>query len=331
MDRTERLLDLIALLLDSKRPVSWLEIRDAFPDEYAGSEEAAQRKFERDKSELVDLGLPLAWRDRTDEEPAGYVLDREAYYLPAPGFTPEELAVLYAAGSAALASGAFPGRQDLAHALRKVGFYADGPLPAARVRVELGEGSDPKALPARLELLWGAITARKTVELDYFSPRAGTVTTRKVNPYGLALRRGTWNLVGHCHLRQATRTFHVHRVRHLEVNPQRPKVPDFEVPADFRLDAHVATWPWEHRFHEPLAVQVRLAGELLPLAAQLFPGPVTREGATGTVTLQVTDLDGCLGYVAALGADATVLGPEAAVAHHRERLARVLTAHGGTP
>jgi proteasome accessory factor B len=331
MDRTERLLDLIALLLDAQRPLSWQEIRDAFPDEYSGSDEAAQRKFERDKSELVDLGLPLTWVERTDEEEPGYVLDREAYYLPAPGFSPEELAVLYAAGSAALASGAFPGRQDLAHALRKVGFYADGPLPAARVRVELGDGGDPKELPARLELLWGAITARKSVVLDYFSPRSGAVTTRTVNPWGLALRRGTWNLVGWCHLRQAPRTFHVHRVRRVEVNPQRPKVPDFEVPADFRLDAFVASWPWEHRFHEPLAVTVRLAGELVPLAAQLFPGPVTRDGDACTVALQVTDLDGCLGYVASLGADATVLGPERAVARHRQRLETVLAAHGGAP
>ena len=46
--------------------------------------------------------------------------------------------MLYAAGSAALASGAFPGRDDLAHALRKIGFFAGDALPSPRVRMELG-------------------------------------------------------------------------------------------------------------------------------------------------------------------------------------------------
>ena len=119
MERTERLLDLVALLLDARQPVSWRQIRAAFPDDYAGalSEDAADRKFERDKSELLELGIPLAFVQSNDEdEPAGYVVEKSAYYLPEVGLKPDELAVLYAAGSAALASGAFPGAQDLAQA-----------------------------------------------------------------------------------------------------------------------------------------------------------------------------------------------------------------------
>ena len=77
MDKTERLLDLVALFLDATHPVTWDEIRDAFPDEYAGSDDATQRKFERDKAELLELGIPLTFVQETDETPAGYVLDRE--------------------------------------------------------------------------------------------------------------------------------------------------------------------------------------------------------------------------------------------------------------
>ena len=57
---------------------------------------------------------------KDEDEPAGYVVEKSAYYLPEVGLKPDELAMLYAAGSAALASGAFPGSQDLAHALRKI-------------------------------------------------------------------------------------------------------------------------------------------------------------------------------------------------------------------
>ncbi len=329
MDRTERLLDLVALFLDSQKPVTWDEIRDGFPDEYSGSTETALRKFERDKAELLDLGIPLSWANENDQHQAGYVLDRNEYYLPEVGLTPEELAVLYAAGSAALASGAFPGRQDLAHALRKVGFYADGPLPTPRVRLELGAVADVSELPGRLEALWSAINAKKSVAIDYFSPHSQSVSTRRIDPWGLALRRGVWNVVGYCHLRKDIRTFYVHRIRRLQMNTLKPRAPDFEVPANFVLEEHVATWPWQHRFHPTMEVTVALKGELLPLAEQLFPAKArsTADGLSVEMTVPVTSLNGLITYVLSLGADARVIHPPQAAQRARELVRDVLHAH----
>ncbi len=333
MDRTERLLNLVAFFLDSKDPLSLDDVREAFPDDYSGNDDASQRKFERDKAELYELGIPLTWTQADDEREAGYTIDRNEYYLPEPGLNPEELAVLYAAGSAALASGAFPGRQDLAHALRKVGFFADGPLPAAHVRLELGGAGDVKELPGRLETLWAAVNAKKSVDLEYYSPRTRTVTARRVDPWGLALRRGVWNLVGWCHLRKELRTFYVHRVRALTMNAAKPRAPDFVVPADFRVDAHVASWPWQHRIHAPLEVTITLTGELAPLARQLFSIEPVLEGATARLAVSATNLDGLVTYVLSLGAGARITAPEQARDRLRELAQRVLTAHaapGGT-
>jgi len=329
MERTERLLDLVALLLDAQEPMPWADIRAAFPDDYgSGSAEANERKFERDKAELLELGIPIAFVQGDEDKPDGYVIERNAYYLPEVGLTPDELAVLYAAGSAALASGAFPGRQDLAHALRKVGFFSDGPLPAPKVRLELGGVADARELPGRLETLWGAINARKSVELDYYSPHTKEATRRKVDPWGLALRRGLWTLVGFCHLRGAPRTFHVHRIRALTVNAQRPRSPDFEVPPDFRLDDYVATWPWQFRFHPPVDVGLELSGALAPLASRLFPAPPA-PGERVAFTVRATHLDGLLKYVLSLGAEARVASPPDAVEKYRAMARRVLEAHGG--
>src|SRR5712692_9890701 len=162
MERTERLLDLVALLLDAREPVTWAELRQAFPADYgSSSDEAAERKFERDKAELLELGIPVTYVQGDDEHKDGYVVDREAYYLPPVGLTPEEMAVLYAAGSAALASGAFPGRQDLAHALRKIGFFAGTQLPSPRVRMEWGAVKQEQDLGQRLEHLWSASASQK--------------------------------------------------------------------------------------------------------------------------------------------------------------------------
>ena len=328
MDRTERLLDLVALLLDAQEPLSWAAVRAAFPDDYGGpSSEAAERKFERDKAELLELGIPITWVQADEDRPDGYVVDKSAYYLPEAGFTREELALLYTAGSAALASGAFPGSQDLAHALRKMSFFAHAELPAPKVRLELGAVADQAGLPGRLEALWGAISTRKSVDLTYYSPRSNQTTERKVDPYGLALRRGLWSLVGHCHLRGGVRTFHVHRVRKLAVNAKSPRTADFEVPKDFALDDYVAAWPWQHRFHPPVEVALELSGDLAPLASSLFPTPAVSGSGPARFTISATDQDGLLKYVLALGPNARVQGPPEAVERYRALARKIVDAH----
>src|SRR5262249_11496424 len=160
-----------------------------------------------DKAELLELGIPVSYVQGDDERRDGYIVDREDYYLPEVGLNPEELAVLYAAGSAALAAAAFPGRRDLAHALRKIGFYAGTELPSPRVRMELDAVQRQAEVAPQLELLRAAAGAHKWIEISYYSPRTGKTTERRVDPYGLAMRRGVWSLVGYCHLRSGIRTF----------------------------------------------------------------------------------------------------------------------------
>ncbi|MDY7231838.1 helix-turn-helix transcriptional regulator [Hyalangium rubrum] len=332
MDRTERLLDLVALLLDAREPISWAELREQFPADYGGiSDDAAERKFERDKAELLELGLPLTYIQGDDDRKDGYIVDRSAYYLPEVDLSKEELAVLYAAGSASLASGAFPGSDDLAHALRKIGFFAGDALPTPRVRMELGSAQSNPELSARLEQLWEACAAHKYVQIAYASPKNAGVTDRRVDPYGLALRRGVWTLVGYCHLRQGLRTFHIQRIREMKVNPSKPRTPDFEVPADFSLDAYVAYYPWQHRFHEPMEVTLLLRGEASKRAASLFPGATVEPTEQGVrAKLNVTFLDGLLRFCLALGPDCRVESPEAAVTRVREMATRIHERHSPT-
>jgi len=331
MDRTERLLDLVALLLDAHEPVSWAELKESFPEDYgSGSDEATERKFERDKAELLELGIPLTYVQGDEDRKDGYLLDRNAYYLPEPGFTPEEMAVLYAAGSAVLASGAFPGRHDLQHALRKIGFFAGGQLATPRVRMELGAVRESAAVPEHLETLWSSASARKWVEIVYASPKRPEPSTRKVDPYGLVLRRGVWSLVGYCHLRQGLRTFHVHRIRSLKMNPSKPRTHDFEVPADFAIDTHVPHAPWQWGIEPPVEVRLELRGPLASQAGAHFPDArVERDGDRTEVVLTVTLLDALLKHVLALWPQARVVAPESARARFRALAEAVAGKHGG--
>jgi proteasome accessory factor B len=339
MQRTERLLDLVAYLLDAKEPISWQQLREAFPEEYGrGASAAAERKFERDKADLAEIGIPLTYLQGDDDDKAGYVLDRSAYYLPEIPLTPEEMAVLYAAGSAALASGAFPGSVDLAYALRKVAFasHADvAQLPRSLIAVNPPppETGGRASLTARLEQIWGAILGKKRMHIRYRSMARNELTSRDVDPWGLCLRRGAWVLVGYCHLRQAERAFHANRIEELSVNEFRPKTPDFEVPKGFDIARYAAEQPWEHKIHAAVVVEIELSKDIAPTAARLFPGAQVTNRKNGTALAKVTAtyLDGLIRRVVALGTSARVIEPKDAVKRARQMLKQVANAHAGPP
>src|SRR5512142_286488 len=206
MQKAERLLDVAAFLLRAPEPVSWREIQEQFPGEYGGSEEAAIRKFERDKADLLELGIPVRWAADDEDRPAGYVIDRDEFYLPH-----LELA---------------PG--DLAHALNKLSFAARAPgtsetaALAARRLSHAGEGDgEPSPDPAvarKLEELSSAIATKKRVHIAYQGAERRARTERDVDPYGLYQSGGAWFLVGHCHLRDDLRTFHLARIAELAMN-----------------------------------------------------------------------------------------------------------------
>src|SRR5512147_599986 len=262
MQKDQRLLDLAALLLKAAEPVSWREIQEQFPEDYGGSGEAAIRKFERDKADLLELGIPVRWAAGDEDLPAGYVLDKDEFYLPDLKLPPEDLALLYLAGSAALANGSFPYARDLAHAFNKLSFAARAPgasesaALAARA-LSADEGGDV-GIATRLEELSRAIAHKKRVHIAYAGAKRRERTERDVEPYGLFQQGGAWYLVGWCKLRSAIRTFHVARIEALAVNPSAPRTPDFAPRKDFSLAEHAAREPWEFYEHRPVRCRVRV-------------------------------------------------------------------------
>lgn len=332
MDRTERLLDLVALLLAASEPVSFAELRESFPDDYGGSRESAERKLERDKAELLGLGVPIEFLPSTeDRELGGYLIDRKAFFLPDARLSPEENAALYAAGAAALAEHDFPFAQDLAHALRKISLSgATAPelkqqaVPGA-IESALGSAAARRLLIVRpgdpdragkLKALGGAVLQRKRVRVVYQSPpsldgRASPERTeRDVDAYGLAFRAGAWRLVGYCHLRKAQRIFVVDRIEQLAVNEQKPNSPDYEIPSGFDAGLVAGRRPWEWVGSEAVQVQLRFAPGSELLAERAFDS--TLAPGTSTLELSVTYLDGLIPHVLSLGDRVWIESPEAA-------------------
>jgi predicted DNA-binding transcriptional regulator YafY len=312
--RTERLLNLLTLLLNARRPVSLRELREMEEfDAYGGDDpKSGERAFERDKAALIELGVPLRWvspEDEEDEGAGGYVVDRERYYLPELALEPSELAALSIAGAAAAALEAFPGRAAVIRALAKLGFDNDEVTRAPYLaHAPLQPGLDSTRLAAHLECLHDAVARQARVHLVYKSARQ-LESKRDVDPFGLYYRHGAWYLVGYCHLRQAERTFHLGRVITVRLVGRGG---DFELPADFDLSTHVHRRPWELREEPPVEVVIRVAARLVPAIAEIF-GPratvaVVPDGGR-LVRLQSTNKAALIAAVLPFGAAAEIVSP----------------------
>ena len=93
ISKVQRWLDLIAYLVGRHFPVPVEELMEGLPAyarDWVGGDETARasvrRKFERDKDELRDLGIPLETVTYTinfgQEEAQGYRISRKDFFLP---------------------------------------------------------------------------------------------------------------------------------------------------------------------------------------------------------------------------------------------------------
>jgi proteasome accessory factor B len=314
--RTERLLNLLTLLLNTRRPISLREIRDlAEFDAYRTEDpKSGERVFERDKAALVELGVPLHWvppEQEEEEGQGGYLIDRERFFLPELDLAPGELALLSIAGAAAAAIEGFPGRTAVVRALAKLGFDVDE--SGSRVglaHAPIREGRDPTRTAEHLQVLHDAVATRRTVHLAY-EDRGGERSERDVDPWGLFYRQGIWYLVGFCHLRQAERTFHLGRVRSAALAHAEQKLPEYVVPSSFDLSAYVHGRPWELPGEPPFPVCIRVAERLVPAIPEIFGrrAELSRSADGAVVELTVCNRAALIAAVLPYGAAAEVIAP----------------------
>lgn len=192
MGRTDRLLNLVALLRDASRPVS----ADRIHAEVAGypvGNDAFRRAFSRDKEILRDMGMPIVLEPLApnDGPGEGYLIPADRYELDDLGFDDAELEALHVASSLVRV-----GEVGVDTALWKLGG-AVGPGANELAHV----GLDPSVLA-----VFSALEHERDVTFDYRGTR------RVVAPGGLRLRSGRWYVSGYDRGRKAQRLFRVDRI-----------------------------------------------------------------------------------------------------------------------
>jgi len=193
VDRLERLVNLTATLLDTRRPLSLDELAERVEPRYPDELGARRRQFERDKETLRELGVPISVEtlDGFGAE-QGYRIKPGDYYLPPLALDEAELAALHVAVTAVR----FEGGAGL-DALAKLGGLA-------------GEGSTHAMAELAVEplvpVLFDAVGKRASLTFGYRGAE------RHVDPYGVVLRYGHWYVVGHDRDRDAPRAFRVDRI-----------------------------------------------------------------------------------------------------------------------
>jgi proteasome accessory factor B len=318
--RTERLVNLVICLLSTRRFLTAAQIAATVPGyehdpEDPRDHEAFQRKFERDKAELRELGVPLetGLASAFDTE-HGYRIAHREYALPDIPLEPDEAAAVGIAARlwqhAGLAAAASSGLAKL----RAAGVEVD---PQATLGVEPVVTVDPAFGP-----LTGAARARRAVTFSYRTPEGDDPTTRRLEPWGVVCWQGRWYVVGHDRDRRATRCFRLSRI----VGSVRAvgSAGAFSRPEKVDLISHVARWsgPVAHTGRATVLVRPGRAAGLRRWAIESVPGP---DG--DRLIVPYSDVERIASTLVGYGADVRVEGPPELREAVIQQLKEVVTRH----
>lgn len=318
--RTERLLNLLIALLNTRYGLRRSELRETIYRDTAASEASFGRMFERDKSDLRKFGFEvetltdMGW---SEDDPATtrYRIGKESNRLPDVQLGPEEWTVLLLASQlwerAALGTAA----QSALRKLQASGTMADVRLP---------DGVQPRIKPAgqAFDDLVAAMHAKHPVTFTYLAGSTGTEELRTVEPWGLGSRFGHWYLAGYDRARNAPRHFRLSRFTSAVSTLEREH---FTPPQDFNIRQELERLP-----ELPLrtaVVDVR-EGRLLALRRRAAPhGNAAGDGTPGTpaagyerLRVQYRDPEALAEELASYGPEALAIAPAELVDAVRRRL-----------
>ena len=195
----ERLFSLVLALLATENGLTKNEIlstvqgyRQSF--DRSGDNANLERKFERDKDDIRELGVPLetvqAPGDPGNNQNLRYRIPRGAYELPLDvSFSAEETTLLNLAAMVWREGSLSAESRRALLKLRSLGVTADEPVLGYAPRVRVRD--------AAFEPLSAALEKHAWVRFGYLKPGESEARVRTVKPLALVQHQGRWHLYAH--------------------------------------------------------------------------------------------------------------------------------------
>ena len=313
--KLERQLNLVSYLLSARAPVPFSDIRgtvvgyddDASPD-------AVEKRFDRDKADLREIGVKIEYIQRDAFGRSGYVIDPRGYFLRETKLEPED-AMLLAVLQRAL--GVVDDRlgHNLKSALAKLTIDSQLPEPlrtgiAEQHLLTLGRPEHDAGRP-HVAALGEALARRQRVKFQYHTVDADRTESRLVHPYGLGLVEGNWHMVAHDEARRALRNFRLDRIKG-RVRVVDKKGGAYEVPKDFDISRHVDQEEYEIPDGPEIAVEITLdeVATWLMERRRRGAGTLTKhDDGTGTLSVSIRSEEGLFRWLAEFGQRAHIAKP----------------------
>ncbi len=289
----ERLTNLLALLLESRQPLTLQQIAAELRGQYPTNEAALRGAFERDKSVLREVGVPIEQQVLGGNQAGqtAYRIDRRRYELADLDLSDDERQALQLAVAAVRSDEAW-GQEGL----WKLGIGGERPSRAVAATVPTFVALPP---------LHEAVAAKATVEFVYRS------VERALDPYGLLLRDGYWYVIGRDHGHDDVRTFRVDRIAgsvRVGVGSSFERPPGFDIRLVFPSDPKL--------LGEPENEITRAIVRIAPTRAALVAGEVGAEAVVqrfddGSIDVEVpcVNRDAFRSWVLGLTDHAVVVAP----------------------
>lgn len=204
--KTERLMNLIFALLVSRQYLTKEQIRESIADYRDSTPQAFDRKFERDKEELRELGITVEMGsiDKYFSDEPGYRIRRDEAELPDLELSREEAAVIGLATQVWEHAGLASESTTALVKLKSIGVDVDtSVLRMAEPKLSTDEPS--------FDAMWDAVTRRVPIGFVYARPGQQPME-RHLQPWGIISWHDRWYVGGFDVDRGASRIFRLSRV-----------------------------------------------------------------------------------------------------------------------
>lgn len=289
LGKPERLFNLTCTLLYATEGLTKKQILQTvrgYDDEYkeGGDNSSLERKFERDKDSLRDIGIRIETvipkHEDENNQVTTYRIRRESFSWPKGlKLTSKQMSLLN------LAAEAWAGGSLSTEASRGI--------TKLRALGVVGQSSDIIGISPKIHTfepsfkdIEFAIAEAQVIQFEYRIPKTGEVQTRTLQPWLIRQIEGQWLVLGFDEMREAPRNFMLRRIASkVRTVPNGKEVRSFEAPDQTQIDKAVADLN-EHAQNQQASLIVKPGSE----AWFRYELDLVENNSSGELTLKYFDV-----------------------------------------